>query len=704
MDGEREKNDDAAPYFYKPLPVRAVRLLRIPEPGIIPSWSLDSYDLASCPSYVCLSYTWGPPLDTEECKAEYDGVEQTILVRSSNYIGRLRVGLNLWEGLEQLLAAGYTGHLWVDAICIDQDDPAERSSQVGIMGHIFATCEQTIVWLGKNQSNLEDFSWFHDTLLPAFEKHCEEGGLISDLMETVLTANLGIDPLSRWKGYVLFYEQRRWFHRSWILQEVALARNIAVFCGSASLNFEDFCDLSWYLHDLGAAIVPRGWKPEGINTELMVGHKGHRLASMRDACQMVKSHTTDAVYSVTGAETELHRYFAFFLSTLSAVHGFQASDQRDKVYAALGMAAKFFPTDENMIIVPDYSLTTAEVYVETATCLVQNLPYLAVLSLVQDRSLRVLSELPSWVPDFSSHYESTTYASRYEGYAHKACISGKNRYPRAITGSTLVLRGANFDTVTNVLEAMSNYRTDDGQPRRSPTVHNLELCSRLLNFLSTLERKYVNGQSRLEALSRTLILNQIGRGPPPADSCQLFRDWLLNNLAIAALTSRRMDEAHVELQTCMESLQMLDEIREMSLPSEEALNLHIRLYFSTDITVVKSAPSHLSPEEIDSSEEEEDEDKVWIHYNLYNRGLDKGLFLRQRLYTTSRGYIGLGPLSMEPGDQVCFLYDSTVPFILRPDTVAQQYTLIGETYLHGFMNGEVLQTDFADRIGPMNLL
>ena len=699
-----EDKEDAIPYHYEDLPEGAIRLLQIPEQAIDQPWLLNAYELGECPTYVCLSYTWGPPVDTEECKADYKDAKRSLNLRTGNRTGRLSTQLNLWEGLEQLIAAGRNGLLWVDAICIRQDDIQERSSQVAIMGQIFANSEEVIVWLGKDQSNLEDFSWFHETFLPAAEKHFSDKGGISNLMQTVQTANLGIDPSSRWQGYVLFYEQHRWFHRCWILQEVALAQAVTVFCGPASLNFEDICDLSWLLHDLGAAIVTVGWKPEGIRTELIMGHKGHQIAKLRAVCQMAELQDDSKLYSVTGAGTPLQRCFAFLLSMLSAVREYQATNPRDKVYAALGMATKFLPPDTETILLPDYSLSTIEVYQNTTLFLIQKLPFLALLSFVEDRSLRLISDLPSWVPDFSTHSVNTTYRSRYEAYPHNACPSERGTYPRSIAGSTLKLYGGYFDTVSSVVEAMSNYRVDAQRLGKSLTAHNLELCCRMLDFLSCLEGKYINGQSRLEAFARTLILNQLDRGPPPSDPCQLFRGWLLSVLALCGWMSQRMDEAHALLQACTKSLQDLDEVQDRTLPDEESILLYAQLTYSNDITVLERAPSDASPEEASQDDEDQGDDKVWIDYNLYDRGLNLGLFLRQRLYKTSRGYIGLGPPSMQSGDQVCFICDATVPFVLRPEMDAHQYILIGETYLHGFMNGEVLQTDLKDRIGPLYLV
>ena len=68
----------------------------------------------------------------------------------------------------------------------------------------------------------------------------------------------------------------------------------------------------------------------------------------------------------------------------------------------------------------------------------------------------------------------------------------------------------------------------------------------------------------------------------------------------------------------------------------------------------------------------------------------------RRLYVTERGYIGLCNKSVKAGDQVHVLSGGHVPFILRPieaehtETGNCCYSFMGDTYIHGLMNGEAL--------------
>jgi hypothetical protein len=58
-------------------------------------------------------------------------------------------------------------------------------------------------------------------------------------------------------------------------------------------------------------------------------------------------------------------------------------------------------------------------------------------------------------------------------------------------------------------------------------------------------------------------------------------------------------------------------------------------------------------------------------------------------FLTKKGYIGLGPSDALVNDVVFCLHGGDVPYILRHDTDENVYTLVGETYLHGIMYGEL---------------
>jgi hypothetical protein len=74
-------------------------------------------------------------------------------------------------------------------------------------------------------------------------------------------------------------------------------------------------------------------------------------------------------------------------------------------------------------------------------------------------------------------------------------------------------------------------------------------------------------------------------------------------------------------------------------------------------------------------------------------GASLGLAPTGRVFCcTDNKYLGLVPSHSKPGDMVCILFGVDVPFVFRPHALKEgYYQLIGEGYLHGIMDGEVMK-------------
>jgi hypothetical protein len=57
------------------------------------------------------------------------------------------------------------------------------------------------------------------------------------------------------------------------------------------------------------------------------------------------------------------------------------------------------------------------------------------------------------------------------------------------------------------------------------------------------------------------------------------------------------------------------------------------------------------------------------------------------------GGIGLGPLGIKPGDDVCVLLNGTIPFISRQTEAKDNFEHVGYAYVYGIMDGEALEKD-----------
>lgn len=126
---------DEAPLYNqldeKTLDIRILNLL----PGsdeIVCTLDCFSYS-GEFPEYTTLSYCWGNGDETE-----------SIFIN-----GRIvNITRSLFEAMQELRRREFS-RLWIDAICINQNDVTEKSHQVRRMGDIYLNATQTIAWLGR---------------------------------------------------------------------------------------------------------------------------------------------------------------------------------------------------------------------------------------------------------------------------------------------------------------------------------------------------------------------------------------------------------------------------------------------------------------------------------------------------------------------------------------------------------------------------
>jgi hypothetical protein len=138
-------------YTYRPLrdAPDSTRLLQI-QPGVQGSeihcllfdYTIDQ-TRASGP-YEALSYAWGDP--TERQRIYVQDVQHQASI--SDVLLYLDVTTNLYAALQRLRDNIFPRLMWVDALCIDQENLQERATQVQFMVKIYLYATRVIVWLG----------------------------------------------------------------------------------------------------------------------------------------------------------------------------------------------------------------------------------------------------------------------------------------------------------------------------------------------------------------------------------------------------------------------------------------------------------------------------------------------------------------------------------------------------------------------------
>ncbi|KAK1831424.1 HET-domain-containing protein [Podospora conica] len=230
--------------------IRLVRLMRGGWPDPIHCEILETYlrDIDYIP-YEALSYCWGSN-------------EKTSSIIMDNC--HKPVTDNLFAALNRLRSQHLDRILWIDAICIDQDNKKEQGHQVAKMKRIYENAERVIAWLGDDGDDVER-KMETDALMrimavlrdPDHKRTrmkfaLQEGKTPKDrlhLMWPCVQARMGVDEyddeictgLARTLNTLLC---RPWFRRTWIIQEVACARSLLIMCGSYEISSRVFVDFA----------------------------------------------------------------------------------------------------------------------------------------------------------------------------------------------------------------------------------------------------------------------------------------------------------------------------------------------------------------------------------------------------------------------------------------------------------------------------
>lgn len=340
--GSERKAIDSISKIWRPLhDDREIRLLHIealPSGGEPLKTSLKPRNLDRYPRYNAISWAWGTP-----------GPMSLITVDGHN----LRIPTRLDTCLRHLSQILRERSFWVDAICVDQSNAAERAMQVEMMEHIFSTADTVYAWLGSEQSS---YPWLPSGLVGSLESHPGVATNTNPLIRGFCTSrNVGAGLLADW------------WHRAWPVQEVLLARRLTLCFGTEMVDIETV---------------------RAVVTEV----------------RLEMAQTTDLLWLVdfrSRVQVDPTRVPVEFTELLHKSRLKSTTDARDKVYGLLGVCNFLFGRSFLRV---DYTKSLAKVYTELAWRFIESTRSLAILN--QACSLHHSStDIPSWVPDLSSRYD-----------------------------------------------------------------------------------------------------------------------------------------------------------------------------------------------------------------------------------------------------------------------------------------------------------
>ena len=415
------------------------------------------------PQYQALSYTWGS--EDNPVRIWVEGARG----RSSS----LDVTRDLEEALQHLrYNNGRSRKLWIDAICISQQDIPERNHQVARMADIYSNATRVIVWLGPKR----DGSGIAIEALKALGSEVEVN------WSTMKITPLYGEGYDDWKERPLPFAHdhdildsiahlldRSWFTRLWIWQEVRLARKEAkLLCGSDVMSWNDFRSAVLCLQDK-AAFTFGDLLSDGLARVI-------RIITYVD-----ETHPWDEI--------------------LDQTRKCLCSNDKDRVYAVLNLADPYDSSD----LEPDYSKSTVEVY---KGLFKHNLKVTQELTLLSQCELDAnkMKDLPSWVPDLSRPRKCDS-------------LWGPNAAPMSRAHAHTDVHNDRVLVVTGLcVGRLCKIETIPSRADKSPQAWEAWRTTLAQQFVKPkLEQwPHVKGISTIEALCRTLCCNHLSeiRLPP----------------------------------------------------------------------------------------------------------------------------------------------------------------------------------------------
>lgn len=281
---------------------------------------------------------------------------------------------NCAAALRCLRSETETRILWIDAVCIDQSNKEEVNDQVAMMADIYRKAKQVVMWLGPIEGALRDYAKVFQAMNKSVEtkKIINRSEAYGDILEEMYFAS--------------------YFDRAWILQEIILAG------------------------DRGLVVWGRNTCPWKTFKKALLAYAKHEDVYNPSFAKIAK---LDDKFTKHGAVA--------LPEIMAALSKFEASEPRDKVFAALRLGSADMKTSssssssrqQQQLAAPkaDYTVAVHDVYIGAAGYYVdamQVMPW----GLGNRPSQKVVEGLPSWVPDFSIAAEESALADPFDDYEH----------------------------------------------------------------------------------------------------------------------------------------------------------------------------------------------------------------------------------------------------------------------------------------------
>lgn len=311
--------------------IRLLRLLHMKGPGGRLNRrirvQLCTFNLHSAPRYSALSYTWGTRTSN-----------RSIIVNN----GVLEVGDNLYRFLTDFKKSETKSDsrkrkrqwLWIDQVCIDQNNAEEKNHQVRMMAQIYSRAMETLIWLSENVT--ADNNAVSGPYTPQISLKAAFEALLPYMLlctfargrRSLRSRCENIWERERLCDIFSVIRNNRYFTRRWTIQEIILAKRIRIFVQGGLI-------VPWY-HLCGLTMILQTQHPDMLESESQPLYETHAPR-------------------ISG----LHDDFSWCIERYA---GYKCTEPLDRVYSLLGVIKK----EVSEQITVDYNKTLNELLLDLA--------------------------------------------------------------------------------------------------------------------------------------------------------------------------------------------------------------------------------------------------------------------------------------------------------------------------------------------------
>ena len=407
-------------WLYRNVPIEirgTIRLLKLSHVGgDVIFATLHTFPLDEIPPYLAVSYVWGS-----------DKKVFLLTIRGGNGlpVGHIPVTKSCHHVLHSLAPnPNEDRYLWIDAVCINQENTKEKDAQVSLMGDIYRRASRVVLFpVGSTTLPVANLVY-----RLASEENWPEDRHSEMIYQQTRTRTLP----QGWRGRLMVWRMLRrarnqsdvpfqsgwldrktwialdsmlrndYWQRAWIVQEIALARSALLVFGNNAVAWDGLLRASRFLaNTVQWPLLGRAPFRQAIfNVWITWPHYVSTINKLKEPASVTEANKPTVAEAID----------------LLCQHGIRASQPRDRIFSLLALCSD----GHEPAYRPTYSKETLDwaIYARTTIHTLEqgqlHLLFLAGLAYrdhnyvsptTGSRMSPDMASLPSWAPDLSSPYK-----------------------------------------------------------------------------------------------------------------------------------------------------------------------------------------------------------------------------------------------------------------------------------------------------------